>query len=640
MTLPSSIAAALILIFTCVATPLHCATLETQRQLFRAAEQALKQGNSQRYLDLKRQLADYPLLPYLEYTELRPRLAGAAPETVRRFLTKHGEGLLSERLRNAWLALLAKRGRWHQYLKFYRPDDSTERRCRYLHGLIATGQRSKAFAEVQELWLVGRSQPAACNPVFEAWRQAGKLTQALIWERIALAMDNGQTRLASHLKKMLPASQRPWVNRWLRVRKNPALIGNQKLFAADHHRRPEILLYGLERLARQDVKRAASVWNTLKQRYRFDREHLRDGERILGAAYLRHGYPDALARLDKVEPDEDLELHRERILAALVARDWQRVNAWIDTLPAPESEEERWRYWKGRALQKLGRKQEANKLLKEVSRDRTYYAFLAADRSGSDYYLKNVPVRLDPAQEERIESLPVVRRAAELRALGRLAEARSEWWWLRRNLEPEELKGAALIARDWGWHALAIFTLAAGKYWDDLELRFPLHHLDLVKRNANSNGISTPWTLAVLRQESAFNAAAVSPAGARGLMQLMPATAREVAKRLGRPRPGKRDLLQPATNIPLGTAYLSRVYKRFNRNPVLATAAYNAGPGRVKQWLPRRTLDADIWVETIPFDETRNYVKRVMGYTIIYEKRLGKKPGSIVKRMRSVTGER
>jgi soluble lytic murein transglycosylase len=239
-----------------------------------------------------------------------------------------------------------------------------------------------------------------------------------------------------------------------------------------------------------------------------------------------------------------------------------------------------------------------------------------------------------------VEQLPASRRIGELRALGRTLDARREWWWLNKTLSPEELRAAALLAKRWGWHDQAIFTLARSGYWDDLELRFPLEYLELMQRQAGRHELQLPWVLAVVRQESAFGTHAVSHAGARGLMQLMPQTARGVARRLGQPSPSHSDLLVPETNIPLGTAYLSQVYRQLDHNPVLATAAYNAGPHRVSRWLPERTLEADIWVETIPFSETRGYVQRVMAYAVIYEKRLGREPGSILERMQPIPGER
>jgi soluble lytic murein transglycosylase len=410
------------------------------------------------------------------------------------------------------------------------------------------------------------------------------------------------------------------------------------LFAADHLQRNTILLYGLKRMARENVDRAASAWATLRKRYVFTKTQQAEGERTLAAAYLRHNHPRALERLDGVEPGDDLRLHGKRILAALENEDWERALFWIDALPQEARNDERWRYWQGRALQKLGREDEAIQLLTEVAKDRTYYAFLAADRIGSEYFLEHKPLQVEPALMARVEALPTVRRASELRTLGRQLDTRREWWWLIQHLDKESLKAAAKLAKRWGWHDQAIFTLARSGYWDDLELRFPVEHLDLVAEHADNNGIQVPWVMAVMRQESAFGTDAHSHAGAQGLMQLMPQTARSVAKRLGQPDPKQRDLYRPETNIPLGTAYLSQVYDRLDRHPVLATAAYNAGPHRVKGWLPKRTQEADVWVETIPFKETRNYVKRVMAYSIIYEKRLGLEPGSIVQRMRPIRG--
>ena len=633
-------AAALLLCSALLAGGTWAASLEGQRQTFLAAERAWKQGDRQEYRRLKRQLSDYPLLPYLEYAEIRGNLSGARTETVQRFLERHSDGPLAGRLRSAWLAQLAKKGRWHDYVSFFQPTNSVEGRCHYLHGLISTGHRSIAFAQVEQLWLAGHSQPKACDPVFSAWRKAGLLTPELVWRRIALAMDEGETRLVGYLKRQLATSDQAWVERWLRVRDHPKLILDRWEFSTEHPQRRTILLYGLGRMARLDAERAAGAWSSLKRRYRFDPGQQAQAERVLAAAYLRHRHPDALAWLDRVEPGEDLRLHRKRILAALEAQDWQRVRRWIEQLPSKEHQAERWRYWKGRALQELGHREQAVELLSAVARDRTYYAFLAADRIDSDYYLKHVPLRLDPTLLERVEGLPVVRRAAEFRALGRELDARREWWWLRQNLDAEELKAAARIAKGWGWHAQAIFTLAGSGYWDDLELRFPLEHLELVRKHAEENGLGIPWILAVMRQESAFNTTATSPAGARGLMQLMPNTAREVARKRGERRPKGRDLFQPRINIPLGTTYLSQVYRRLGQNPVLATAAYNAGPHRVERWLPMRGMDADIWVETIPFRETRNYVKRVMAYAVIYEKRLGLMPGSIVARMDPIPGTR
>lgn len=613
-------------------------TLESQRKTFVAAETALSKGEYTQFLRLKGQLSDYPLLPYLEYKELRGNLAGVRAKAVQQFLEHNADTPLAGRLRSTWLNHLAARERWREYLDFFTPSKSTEKRCHYLHALIATGNRKVAFEQAEQVWLVGRSQPPACDPVFDSWRRAGRLTPELVWRRIGLAMDDGQTDLVKYLQRSLAESERAWVDRWLEVRTKPESIRDRTLFAADHPQRNGILLYGLKRMARADADRAASTWKTLRNRYAFTIAQQAEGERTLATAYLRHNHPQALERLDALEPGDDMRLHGKRILAALENEDWERALFWIDALPQEARNDERWRYWQGRALQKLGREDEAIRLLTEVAKDRTYYAFLAADRIGSEYFLEHIPLQVDPVLMARVEALPTVRRTSELRALGRRLDTRREWWWLIQQLDKESLKAAAKLAKRWGWHDQAIFTLARSGYWDDLDLRFPLEHLDLVEKHADNNGIQAPWVMAVMRQESAFGTDAHSHAGARGLMQLMPKTASSVAKKLGQPSPTHKDLHRPETNIPLGTAYLSQVYDRLNRHPVLATAAYNAGPHRVQSWLPERTLEADVWVETIPFKETRNYVKRVMAYSVIYEKRLGLKPGSIVRRMRPIRG--
>jgi len=259
MTISRRISPPLLLLLAAVLpmSTVQAVSLETQRDRFLAAERALKKDDSQRYHRLKRELRDYPLLPYLEYAELRGKLAAARPDAVRRFLADYAASPLAGRLRNTWLDLLAKRGRWGDYVEFYRPADSTQRRCHYLHSLIATGQRDNAFSRVEPLWLVGRSQPKACDPVFDAWRKAGRLTPELVWQRIALAMEKGQTRLAGYLQRLLKPSERPWVERWLRVRSKPELIRDRREFSAGHPQRQPILLYGLGRMARQDVEQAA-----------------------------------------------------------------------------------------------------------------------------------------------------------------------------------------------------------------------------------------------------------------------------------------------------------------------------------------------------------------------------------------------
>jgi soluble lytic murein transglycosylase len=343
---------------------------------------------------------------------------------------------------------------------------------------------------------------------------------------------------------------------------------------------------------------------------------------------------DAVSSIDGVV---DVDLQRQRIIVALTRGHWSQVKSRIDVLPLQEREQPQWQYWKGRALQQLRQNNQAKTILAQVSQDRTYYAFLAANHGGYAYYLVNRPLQIEPALLQEIAQRQATRRAQELRNIGRIVDARLEWRWLTKNLDVSGLQAAANLANNWRWHDQAIFTLARSNFWDDLDLRFPLEHLNLVEQFAKNNQLPTAWVLAIIRQESAFAADAASPVGALGLMQLMPATAHQVAQKLGKPPPKNAMALSlPTTNIELGSSYLREMLQRFDNNIILATAAYNAGPTRVNRWLPKKTMNAEIWVEKIPFRETRIYVQRVMTYMIIYEQRLGLKPGAIVQHMRPI----
>jgi soluble lytic murein transglycosylase len=271
----------------------------------------------------------------------------------------------------------------------------------------------------------------------------------------------------------------------------------------------------------------------------------------------------------------------------------------------------------------LGRREEANKLLVELSKERSYYGFMAADHLGQVFSFLHQSLPVEQSLIEQTAALPGLRRARELLALERTLEARREWNLALQDRSPAELKAAARLAQEWDWPSQVILTLAKIRYWNDLELRFPLNHRQQVDRQAKDHGLDSAWIYAIVRQESAFSVDARSSAGAIGLMQLMPRTAKEVATKTAYRSFEVNDLLQPEVNIELGAAYLNQIYRRLQENPVLATAAYNAGPSRVMGWLPDQPLATDVWIETVPFRETREYLKRVLAYTVIYNHRLG-----------------
>jgi len=614
------------------------ARIDDQRSTFLKAEHALQRGTTQEFERLRERLRDYPLYPYLEYEGLLQDLEHADNREVGRFLDRYASTPLANMLRADWLDQLAKQRRWADYLRFYQSSESVSRRCDHLHALIATGKTEEAMPEVAAIWLYGKSRPRACDPVFSAWTRAGYRTTDMLWRRIEMAMEAGEWRLAEYLARDLSDVDQMWVKRWVRLYRTPASASEGDRFSTPHPYREAMLSHAVRRLARWDGPQALELWQDIKPRYAFSSEQIRDTEQYILRNLVREPGDAAYDFIRQVEVGEqDLKAHEARIRAALLREDWPQVVRWIAVLPKEARDQEGWSYWLARALQGSGEPEAARAVYAKVAAERSYYGFLAADQIGVEYHLAHVETPAAAELLAEIAQLDAVKRAEELFALERWSDARREWQWATSGMDQKQLKAAAKLAATRGWHDRAIFTLAKTGYWDDLELRFPLEHAELVQQNAKRQGIDIAWVFAVMRQESAFMHNARSHAGAMGLMQLMPATARNVARDvLKRKPPRRRELLEPDTNIALGSAYLKQMKGELGDSAVLATAAYNAGPHRVTRWLPDRTLPADIWIELVPFAETRGYLQRVLTYTVIYEKRMGMTPTRLRQRLHPV----
>ena len=625
----------LLIFFTNLAIALD---LSLQRSLFKAADRALRTENRVPFEQLKSSLGNYPLYPYLLYRDLGRRLDKTPAAEIKMFLDTYADVPIAGRLYEAWLKQLAKEQRWRDYLQAYRSNQSVTLDCYYRRALLETGRTQAALENIEQLWMSAFSLPDACDSVFAVWRTQGGFTPQRVWRRFQLAIAKGQVSLARYLQKQLPEAERDQAELWLRVYKTPQLILERNLFKPLTPRISAILLHGLERWANKDSTEAANALDILKVRYSLPANALGPVERKIALYVASRGHPSALDRLTVLSTqwvDEAVEEWRVRV--GLQRRDWQSVLTWLDRMTPKTREQPQWRYWRARALANSGRTDEANAIYQQLAEIRDYYGFLAADRLGLPYQIEHKPLTASAENLEILENLPGIQRARELFLLGDYAKARVEWRKATSALDDTILKAAAQLAQRWGWHDQAIVTLARTAYWDDLELRFPLPHHEQVLTQARNKAIDPAWIYAVMRQESIFRADARSPAGALGLMQIMPATGRRIASDLRLNPPSRQTLLQADTNIRFGAHYLRFTLNQLQNNPLLATAAYNAGPYRVAKWLPENsTTDADLWAETIPYIETRNYVKRVMEYAIIYKHRLGGAAVSIQTFMENV----
>lgn len=603
-------------------------SLEEQRTLFVEAERALSSGNSTRYKSLRPRLDSYPLAAYLDYAELSRRISRLKPEEVSAYTERYPDALLASRLQSSWLSSLAANRRAADLITHYQPSGDVALDCQYRQALLKQGKSAEAFAGLETLWLVGRSQPGSCDPVFQAWEKAGDLTHELIWGRIELAIRAGNLQMASFLGRRLLVSDRRWIELWIKVHNQPATVATRKAFKGDHPKRTAILAHGIARLGYRDLSRAMSIWDEYKTEFPFTDEERGHVQRTLALLLAQGRKPEALYILETVDkPALTPRVQEWRARAAIQQRDWIGVLSAIDNMSEELFLDGRWRYWRARALEELGFQESATALYKDLSQTRNYHSFLAADRIGASYELQNAPLQLSPEQVQELSQVPGIARSRELYRLQRIVDARREWDYVTERLEPETLARAAKLADSWGWHSNAIFTAARSGYWDDLPMRFPTLYQATIQDRAKQFGIEAAWIYGILRQESAFVADARSPRGALGLMQLLPVTAKSIAPRAKASYAGPRDLLQPEKNIHLGSAYLQQVRNLLHNHPVLATAAYNAGPAKVRQWLPDHgAVPVDIWIETIPYDETRDYVERVMAYTVIYDWQLTGKP--------------
>ncbi|MCP5425730.1 MAG: transglycosylase SLT domain-containing protein [Gammaproteobacteria bacterium] len=598
-------------------------TLSTQRLAFVAADKALQAGVPVAITPLR----DYPLYPYLVFRSLQQHLQDLPTVEIRAFLRDYADTPLARRLRGAWLRQLATAQRWDDYLLDYQPDDSVELGCWQRQALLATGKPQLALEGIAEVWMQGVSLPNACDPVFEFWRQQGGFTPERVWRRFTLALDKGQRGLAVYLKGLLPAAQQPMAEHWLQVDANPALLLDLELDPREDDT-AAIVLYGLNRWSQQDSVAAAAALDVLLPRYPLPPHALVELQRQLALFVASRGHPSGLPRLNALPAEVVDEQVREwRVRVHLAKPDWQAVLAGLDGLLPDDRAKPLWLYWRARALEASGLAEQSRAIYEQLAGLRDYHGFLAADRIGKPYQIVDVPLVVDNVELNVLERLPGLQRAHELFLLQRFWEAGVEWREAIAGLTPAQLQQAAKLAQRWGWDFQAILTLARTDYWDDLTLRFPTPHQQRVIEIARETGMDPAWLFAIQRQESLFRSDARSPAGALGLMQILPTTAEHIAVDAGFQTTTDLDLVQADTNIRLGAYYLRQILGRLQNNVALATAAYNAGPERVIQWLPiDQASEADRWVETIPYWETRNYVKHVMEYAIIYGRRLNDPP--------------
>lgn len=606
------------------------ASMQLQRQYYTAAKTALDAGNTTQYRTLKRLLTDYPLLPYLEYQELNKQLARYPYNQVDRFLDKHNNTYLGNLLLRKWLSQLASAKRWHEYRSYFSPElTSTAHQCLFIWSRIQTGDKS-ALQNVERLWNVGKSQADECDPVFKQWQQAGYLTENLIWERYLKASLRKQTRLKRYLKRLMSAPTLSMASQFEQILIKPTRLENRQKFQPNHPYQKQLVFHGLNKYIRNNADSAGDLWEHYDAQYQFS---AKEKNQFIYKLAKRHAFddkaPQAEQYLDQLNNEQKSIVKEIVIRKKLKSSDWPEINRWIALLPDEQKFSERWQYWQARSHESLGKPEILYlPIYRKLAQNRSFYGFLSADYLNQEYNLQHSPTTVQQEIRKQLASKPAMLRARELFFLNKFHDARREWAYATQNtsqpLSPEAHQASAQIAYEWGWYRKSIEAMAAAAAWDDLDIRFPIAHEALIQQQANQSNLPATLLFAIARQESAWESDARSSAGAMGLMQLMPQTAKETAKKAGISH-RRDDLLKPEHNIALGSRYIGELLDKYDNNRVPAIAAYNAGPHRVNKWLEKTDslLPYDVWIEVIPFNETRKYVQNVLSYAVVYAHQTG-----------------
>jgi len=613
--------------------------------LFQHAREAYNSRNeSALALDAKQlNLQQYPLAPYADYWLMLLKLDQTRDEEVQNFLAKYIDLPFADRVRGEWLKKLAKQGNWQSFFEEYAglQHEDVGLQCYALLGHAQIGDINIADAS-KSLWMSTVDLPANCNTLFDLLQKTNVLTEDDIWIRFRSALQEGRLSFAKTIIARLPNIDISEI-KWLDVaNQTPQLILDGKFAAKkdvsiNARLVIELQLFALDRLARIRLDDAVGLYKGMEDSLSaHDRFY---GWGVIAYHAARAHHPQALEYYALSSREVlDKEQLAWQVRAALRVENWPRVLSGIAAMSPKQMDESSWRYWKARALKATASKNsrqlsEANAIFSRLSTERHYYGWLAADEL--DTVITN-PEQADTVTDVDVNVIalnPAMKRVVEFQHLDMRWEARLEWLWATRNFDDQQLLAAAEFASRQKWYDIAIITADNTQQVHDYKLRYPTPYRDLIHTSASNAQVDEAWVYGLTRQESRFMHYAKSGVGASGLMQLMPATAKWAAHRMGMHDYRNEMIHNLNTNIALGTFYMRHTLDLMDGQAVMATAAYNAGPSRAKQWMGKKPLEASIYIETIPFLETRTYVQKVMANAHFYALRLGTKVQTLKSRL-------
>ena len=603
----------LIIIFS---ANLEATNYDIERSKYTEALKYFKNKNYQKFIDLKEQLKEYPLYADLEYKNLH-KFHLKNDQKILQFIEKYKT---TYEARKAYINLiyrLSRKSKYTRLISIYKNIGSTDLECLYIGAKIKTNQVENIKKRIIPVWLSSKSQPKSCDFVFKWFYRQGMLSDELVWQRIKLSLDRGNYKLAKYLVRFLSNKNKYWANSLLKVYINPKKNLISKSYKDNNRYKNTIIRLGLERISKNNYVQAKNYLDKSKKYYGLSDKFYKELLEEIFIFGLKSNQKNIFNDKDfSSYQSNNIYFNLAAANYAIYNSDWNKILYFVSTFPPSIANEEKWIYWKGKALYKLN-KEDYNITLKKLSRERSYYGFLSSHILNKKIEIENIPY------EAPIESLKIlkkkyeVKRLYELFILGKKRSARKELQYLMEKNIIEDLNSLSILFFNWGWNDGVIFSYGKSKYFNHIEARFPIVYEKYFDKYSKSN-IEKSLLLGIARKESIFIQYAKSSAGALGIMQILPNTAYWVLKRSKMKKVSKNYLYNRNMNIYIGSYYFRYLYNK-KRSYVEAIASYNAGPSVVSKWRKKMKLSEDAWIEFIPYEETRTYTKLVLEYALVYD---------------------
>ena len=619
------------IISMCLSTRVYCANGDDD---FLHARQAYDKKNALLLSEYAQQLNNqqYLLAPYAQYWLMMLNIKEADNQEVIDFVNQYSDFPFADKLRGELLKKLAKEGNWQaftsEYPNFKQEDAAVA--CYAAEANAITGDTT-LLASSKGLWLQALEQPSNCESLYDRMQAAKVLTEEDIWARFRLSLAENRPNLAKNIASRSQSFSTNYARLIDKTAANPALVLANNTVSSNTQFGRELNLFALLRLAKTNSQQAINAFKNSESNFLQEEKAYFYGS-LAYAAAKRHE-SQALQWYKLSGNSLNKETLAWYVRAALREKNWPEVLAAINKMDETQSQEGAWRYWKARALLAQNQINQANSLFAKLSTERHFYGWLAQDEL--DGFISSPPVshKISNIEVQQIAIIPAFTRVDALQRLDLRGEAKAEWAMAIKDFDDAQFLAAAQFASQKGWHDIAISTADKTTQVHDFGLRYPTPYRELMRPAADDQGIDESWVYGITRQESRFMHYAKSTVGASGLMQLMPATAKWIAKRAGVNNYHNGMIKELSTNVMLGTYYLRYTLELMNDQAVMATAAYNAGPSRAKKWMASAPLEGAIYAETIPFNETRSYVQKVMANAHIYAHRLGLKSQTLKQRL-------